>query len=224
MIRERTEPSKANIPVEGDSGEVITAEEAVEVPGKGVRWLQWTERPIFDPSGEITEYQRVGRDITEKKQVIEELRITKHAIDSSINAIGIADLSGNVTYVNRAYLDMWGYRDEEDALGLPIWAFAHSNHYARGVIEEVMEALSQSGGWIGEAHAFRRDGSPFDVQVSATMVRDATGQPLAQMASFVDISSRRKAEEDLYLKEMCDRGVNHGGWHLRSCGEAHIRK
>ncbi|MFY9981145.1 MAG: PAS domain S-box protein [Methanoregula sp.] len=32
-----------------------------------VRWQQWSDRAIFDPSGSVTEYQSVGLDITEKK-------------------------------------------------------------------------------------------------------------------------------------------------------------
>ena len=39
-----------------------------------LRWIQWTDRAIFNAQGGITGYQSVGRDITERKFAEEELR------------------------------------------------------------------------------------------------------------------------------------------------------
>jgi PAS domain S-box-containing protein len=33
-----------------------------------IRWQRWSDRAIFDPSGKISEYQSVGRDVTDKKE------------------------------------------------------------------------------------------------------------------------------------------------------------
>ncbi len=39
-----------------------------------VRWLQWTTRAIFAPSGQLVEFQAVGRDITAQYQAEEKVR------------------------------------------------------------------------------------------------------------------------------------------------------
>ena len=39
------------------------------MPDGSVRWLQWTDRAIFEPQGKIIEYQSVGKDITEVKEM-----------------------------------------------------------------------------------------------------------------------------------------------------------
>jgi PAS domain S-box-containing protein len=39
-----------------------------------IRWTQWVDRLLFDPQGNVTEIQSVGRDITEFKQIEEALR------------------------------------------------------------------------------------------------------------------------------------------------------
>lgn len=50
-----------------------TLEYQMITPSREVRWLQWTHRAIFDPSGRVSHYQSVGRDITEQKKAEEKL-------------------------------------------------------------------------------------------------------------------------------------------------------
>jgi PAS domain S-box-containing protein len=58
----------------------LTKEHPVDVidhriimPDGEIRWQQWSDRAIFDDSGTLTEYQSVGRDITEMKRSEEKL-------------------------------------------------------------------------------------------------------------------------------------------------------
>src|SRR5262249_22093799 len=46
----------------------------LSAPGRAVRWHHWTTRGFFDDDGAVTEYQAVGRDITERKRAEEEHR------------------------------------------------------------------------------------------------------------------------------------------------------
>ncbi|MEE9398877.1 MAG: PAS domain S-box protein, partial [Dehalococcoidales bacterium] len=52
-----------------------------------------------------------------------------------------------------------------------------------------------------ELVAKRKDGSMFDVQLSTSMVIDESGKPICMMASFVDITERKRAEEALQESE-----------------------
>jgi PAS domain S-box-containing protein len=47
---------------------VDTIEHQIIMPDGGIRWQRWSDRAIFDPSGTVTEYQSVGRDITAEKE------------------------------------------------------------------------------------------------------------------------------------------------------------
>lgn len=46
----------------------------VIMPDGDIKWLRWTDTAIFDSSGNIIEYQTVGRDITARKKAEEALR------------------------------------------------------------------------------------------------------------------------------------------------------
>ena len=135
----------------------------------------------------------VSRDITRRMQMEEDLRIKENAIASSITAMAIAEFAGNLTYVNPAFLGMWGYEDESEVLGKPAAEFWQMEEQAG----EVIEALRNGDSWSGELVAKRKDGSLFDVLLSASMVTEETGRPICMMGSFMDITERKRAEEDL---------------------------
>ncbi|OQA22191.1 MAG: putative sensor histidine kinase pdtaS [Chloroflexi bacterium ADurb.Bin360] len=46
---------------------IVSAEHSVISADGSLRWQQWTDRAIFDASGNVVEFQSVGRDITEKR-------------------------------------------------------------------------------------------------------------------------------------------------------------
>jgi len=136
--------------------------------------------------------ERLGR-ITERKRMEEEMRVKDNAIASSINAVAIADLEGNLTYVNHAFLRMWGYDGEKEVLGksaVEFWQVAEE-------AVKVMQVAMDRGGWIGELSARRKDGSKFDAQLSASVVRDEAGEPICRFGSFIDITERKRMEEEM---------------------------
>jgi diguanylate cyclase (GGDEF)-like protein/PAS domain S-box-containing protein len=54
---------------------VITMEHEAFVPGMGVRWQLWHDRALFDNSGNVTEIQSIGQDITERKAMEQKLHV-----------------------------------------------------------------------------------------------------------------------------------------------------
>ncbi len=160
-----------------------------------------TLSPIRNDEGHIIGVSSISRDITRQKQDERDLLIKGYAIESSVNGIVIAGMDGNVTFANRSFMRMFGYTSPEEVIGQPMELFAHEDPLELKIVEEVKKALRKKGGWIGEIHPRRRDGSRLDAQLSASLVRDASGNPICMMAMFADISPRIRAEHELFLKE-----------------------
>jgi PAS domain S-box-containing protein len=86
-----------------------------------VVWHRWSDRAIFNDTGELTEYQSVGRDITRQKKTELELADKKDYLDlifSSVKAgIVVIDAKTHVIVdTNPAAREMIGV-DEEEILG-----------------------------------------------------------------------------------------------------------
>lgn len=150
---------------------------------------------------------QVRQRTVELTQSLENLRIKDAAIASSINAIAIAGMDGKLFYVNQAFVDLWRLQGQEDAIG-----HSHTEFWGSSADAQVaMEALQQHGHWQGELLASLKDGTKVYIQLSASMVMDATGLPICTMGSFIDISQRRLSEARL---NEAQRIAKVGSWEL----------
>ncbi len=156
-------------------------------------WEKVIISPIKNDTGEITNFVASKEEITEYKKIQEDFKLKKIAIESSINAIAITNPVGNITYVNPSFMKMWNYSNLDDIINKPIVKF----WLMKGKYMDVMDSLVTEGGWVGELVAERSDKSTFHVQLSATLLRDENNNITNMLASFVDVTEQKIAEEAL---------------------------
>ncbi|UCG83594.1 MAG: PAS domain S-box protein [Dehalococcoidia bacterium] len=136
------------------------------------------------------------RDITERKQAEESLLIKDNAIEKSLTAIAITDIQGTITYVNEACLRLWRIAKREDVVGQSFWALLKLDADAADM---VALSMIERGQWRGELKFSRRDGEQIDVEVLTAMVYDTHGKAIQTITSFVDVTDRRKMQQQLLL-------------------------
>lgn len=106
---------------------VGTVEHRVILESGEIRWQQWSDRAIFDPQGQLLEFQAVGRDITDCKLTEQRLRHSEARLNAIISStsdgIMIVDRQGQVRFTNPAAANLLN-QDVEELLnynfGLPI--------------------------------------------------------------------------------------------------------
>jgi diguanylate cyclase (GGDEF)-like protein/PAS domain S-box-containing protein len=127
----------------GQENPTVTYEHRTTRSDGEIRWQQWTARAIFDPQGQITEYQAVGRDITDRRQAEEALQQSERQTRALLDAI--PDL---MFRLNRegTYLDFRAERHSD--LLIPPETIIGTNIYdvpmLRKVIEQIMTAIGQA--------------------------------------------------------------------------------
>lgn len=151
---------------------------------------------VYDPhciKNEVNGFFATIVDITDRKKAKESLLLKDSIIRSSSSAIATCSLEGIMTYGNPFFQKLWGFVNPGEFLGksfLDFWLLGDK-------YEEVMKALRTEGIWTGELKAKRKDGTLFDVQVSAATVFDSNGNPIALTSTTIDLTEKKRAEKAL---------------------------
>jgi PAS domain S-box-containing protein len=134
-----------------------------------------------------------NRDITERKQAEDMLRLKNLVFDASIAANSTADTQGIINEANNAFLKLWGYSSKDEIIGKPILDFLQHEQEA----VTILTALDTAGVWEGEYTAKRKDGSTFVAYGLATVLRDKHDELIGYQSSVLDITEQKRMMEEL---------------------------
>ena len=94
-----------------------------------------------------------------------ELFVRNHALSSSINAILLADLEGNVTYVNPSFVSMWRYSNKDEVLQL-----RHIDQITSLEVGKIFRSLEATTKWRGELQLKRADSTKLEIEMAASQL------------------------------------------------------
>ncbi len=142
------------------------------------------------PAGVVAQYD----DITERKQAEKEISMLASALRSINECVSITDLEDNILFVNRSFVDTYGW-SETELIGKNI-SIVRSASSQTGSAGSVLEKTLKSE-WRGELVNRRKDGSEFPISLSTTSLRDENGQLVALIGVATNITERKRIEEQL---------------------------
>ncbi|MCX6279522.1 MAG: PAS domain S-box protein [Bacteroidetes bacterium] len=135
-------------------------------------------------------------DISDRKLVEEQLQIKDFALESSPTAVGLADINGIVFYANAAFVNMWGFSNKTEIIGMHISEFS----VPESPSDQILAFVRQGNTFYGETNCMRKDGSVFAALISSGFVKSTEGQLMCLMALFVDISELKTKEAEIINK------------------------
>jgi PAS domain S-box-containing protein len=142
-------------------------------------------------------------DEEERKKLVSELRKLSSAVEQSTSVIVIADLEGNIEYVNPAFEKTTGYSLEETLGKNP--RILKSGEMTDNEYRKLWETISAGGEWRGQFHNKRKDGSLYWEQAAISGIRDADGKVVKYLAVKEDITERKMMEDELKSSEAQNR-------------------
>lgn len=156
-----------------------------------------TMKPIWR-DGKVIEVIVSCNDITELKKAHEELRETKELLESLVNntadAIAIMNVEGNLTYVNQAYVNLFGWQEEEllgkEVPNIPEQHKVKFDRYSR-------EILSEKEVRRFDTDRQSKDGRLIPVSVTQSPTKDKNGKVNGTSAIIRDITERKRIEREL---------------------------
>ena len=194
------------------AGETVVAAAFAGDDARTRRCFELTHVPVREGEA-VTGVLVTARDVTERRRDLAAARVHERALEASINAIALADMEWRITYVNPAFLTLWGCASASEVVGRRAGEFWASP----ADVAAVREALHSSGGWAGELSGARVDGSTFVADVVTSLVTDDDGSAIGSIAAVSDISERRQTEAALRESETRLRSI------LENLQDAYLR-
>jgi len=121
-------------------------------------------------------------------------------LESSPEAITITDLDGNIVECNQAATHAYGDQSKENLIGKNALEFIAKKDREKA-IQNLKKTIGQGSVKTVEYTALTKDGREFLGELSASVVRDASGKPEYLVTITRDITERKKAEEKLWKSE-----------------------
>lgn len=126
--------------------------------------------------------------------IMKQLRFLTHALESITEIVSITDLRDRFVFVNRAFLENYGYLSKE-ILGQHVSILGSRSLTPEA--RKVILAESRKRGWKGEIYNRTKAGRELLIALSTSPIRNEQRKIIGLIGIAQDITEKRGAEEEL---------------------------
>lgn len=141
---------------------------------------------LFDSLGDGDTLWRADR---------ERLRMAAAVFDTTLEGVLVTNRQGCIVHVNRAFMDITGYREDE-VLGRNPNTFKSGRHDAQ-FYQAMFTLLRERGQWSGEIWNRRKSGEIYPQWQTIRVIKDDRDEVSHYVAVFSDVSAIRDSEQEL---------------------------
>ncbi len=178
------------------NGEGINEAAEYEVTGKdGRRYFIEVMSVPYYKEDLLVGFQGIARDITSRKQAEEKITLLAHSIKTISECVSITDEKENFIFVNDAFLEKYGYTEEE-IIGRNRSILRPKDSVNNSLLKDILPETIK-GGWMGEIINVKKDGTKFPIYLSTSVLKDDNNHPIALIGVATDITETKKSQEEL---------------------------
>jgi len=192
--------------------ELFRSNENENMKANGERvWIRWSNRPVFDDTGKLASILCVGQNISEKKQLEDELRKSEERYrmiaENSSDILWTTNMNLETTYVSPSVERLMGEPVEVHMKRTMEDKFPEeSMSKLASLLEEELECekdpdCDKRRYRTVEVEHYRADGSLVPIEISMSFQRDENGNVTGIHGISRDITERVKAREQLVQSE-----------------------
>lgn len=168
-----------------------------------IRWISWSMVAKNDS------WYTYGRDITASKKVESELTQLSFVASKVNNAVVINDANNHVTWVNAAFEKITGF-NLDDVKGKRLGDLIIGPKTDLELVAEVRHLTKKRQSFTIDMLAYTKDKREIWLSVYNTVVLDAKGNVDAEVEIIIDITDKKRAEEELQVLSLVASKTNTG--------------
>ncbi len=226
LVKENSRPIQVTtIPFKDTHGEWLVAEVNVDITERKKMehelhaYRESLEKLVKDRTAALVKVnEKLEKEITERNQAEEELKSIRdhlnNLIESSLDCIMVSDKTGYMTKVNKYFLRLLGFREEE-VIGKHVMEFTPmiaggtfnsttgeqvqiGDEYIDDAKTMIARLLTEGKVTNWEAYYFRKDKSVVPVEQNIVCLYDKEGERTGAVAIIRDITERKKVEKKMW--------------------------
>ncbi|MDB5128431.1 PAS domain-containing protein [Mucilaginibacter sp.] len=161
-------------------------------------WILVTNTIIYAADGSLEKYIRIITNITARKRAESDVEILSFAARKSPSGIMIRDMKGAIIWMNEAMEHIIGYSLEE-LKGQKVGDKLVGEGTDMEIYREAVQAVKENKSYEIEIKIYKKDGSTAWVFISNSPLFNEVGGIERQIGVMVDITERKKTEEELTM-------------------------
>ncbi|MGZ3811587.1 MAG: PAS domain S-box protein [Mucilaginibacter sp.] len=168
-----------------------------------IKWIGWSF------TFKENKWYASGRDVSHQKRAETDLDILSFAARKSPSGIVIRDNQGHIIWFNEALEKLLGYSLDE-VKGKTVGTLIVGEETDASVFNGAATAFKENRPYEVELRVYKKDGTPIWVSISNSPLFNENGSVERHISMMVDISERKKTEEQLTMLSMVASSTTSG--------------
>ncbi len=161
------------------------------------RTILESEVNIKERTAELSKKNELlSSEVAIRKKSEQSARVFRQVAERSDQGFGMADLKGNIIYLNRALSKIFGEESIDAAVNKSIFDYYPKEAHKR-IQEAVLPSVLEGDSWKGQSEIISRKGKAINVIENIFIINDDLGRPQFFADIITDITDIKKIQDDL---------------------------
>ncbi len=167
------------------------------------RYWEPVHYPITNEKGEVTHILQISRNVTDEISTDKKLAETEQLLERALTAASLGiwnwDIQNDIITGDKNLAKLFNVDPSLAAAGLPLTVFTDSIHPddQSTVVAEITKTIKNRGSFEQDYRTVHSDGTYSWVSARGNVEVDDKGEPSQFPGIIIDISARKKAEDDV---------------------------
>ncbi|SFC16476.1 hypothetical protein SAMN05421780_103132 [Flexibacter flexilis DSM 6793] len=169
-------------------------------PNGETRWLSDHISFRHNSLGKLVGVDGIARDITEQKKIQDELLLHNKALDTTLDAVCIGNMTGKITYGNAALSKLFGFRENDTQV-----LEQHRFMFIDNTVEDnISEHINCNENWATQTQIFNRQGDSIPILLKVSIIYNQKNEKVGFMRTYNDLREQMKIQQFIRDKEIAE--------------------